>query len=172
MKISNKILAVIFLLTSCIAALKAQVTPNIDPNAPDLKFVTDTIKFGTIEYKSDGWREMKFKNAGKSALVIDTLETECGCTTVEDNGKKTWPREPILPGKTSSLKVHYATERVGKFTKHVTVKSNGKMSSMKFVIMGEVLPEGIKVQSKVKKPIPAKTLKKSPKVKSAVKTTE
>jgi len=37
-----------------------------------------------------------------------------------------WPREPILPGKTSSVKVRYNTQKVGGINKVITVTSNAK----------------------------------------------
>jgi hypothetical protein len=147
MKTSKKIFVAAFLLLSVIGAMKAQpgtvatntiVTPSIDPNAPVIKLEKDTIFYGTLENKADGWRTMKVKNTGKSPLVIQNVQGTCGCTTADDKGVKTWTQEPIAPGKSGYIKVHYATERTGPFTKSVIVTSNAKTPSVTFYIKGEI----------------------------------
>lgn len=155
MKFTFKLFAFAVCMTAFNSISKAQ-TPDIDPNAPILKFAADTVKYGTIANGADGWRTIKITNTGKSPLTIDTLETECGCTTVKKDGKRTWPKEPIAPGKSSVIQVHYDTKRVGKFTKHVTVRSNGKEKKQVFVITGEVLPEGVQ-PPRTKPPVKTKT---------------
>ncbi len=161
----NKYFFAVFLSVAVLAALNAQisVTMDIDPNAPVLKFEKDTIQYGTVAYNADGWKVMKITNTGKSPLIIQNLEAECGCTTVEEGGKKTWPQEPIAPGKSGIIKVHYDTKKVGTFAKRVTVKSNASSPSMVFVIKGEVLAEGVKppiTKTRVKgKPVKASATK-------------
>jgi hypothetical protein len=117
---------------------KAQeiTTPNIDPNAPDLKFDTEVIDYGTLEYDGNTLREFKFKNTGKSPLILSNVQVQCGCTNVDG-----WPKEPIAPGKTSSFKVKYDSKRVGKFDKKITVTSNAKNPTTVLTIKGEVKPQ-------------------------------
>lgn len=106
-----------------------------DPNAPDIKFTSETIDYGTIEHNADGNREFKFTNTGKSPLIITNCKGSCGCTV------PTWPKEPIAPGASASIKVKYATDRVGPFTKTVTVTSNAKTPTKVLKITGKVLPD-------------------------------
>ncbi len=124
-------------------SLKAQesVVPSTDPNAPDIKFESEVIDYGVIPYDSDGIREFKFKNVGKSPLTITNVQGECGCTATTIDGKPGWPQEPILPGKTGSIKVKYDTKRIGRFEKNITVTSNAKYPVMKLKIKGEVKPK-------------------------------
>lgn len=123
--------------------LKAQesVVPTNDPNAPDIKFETEVIDYGVIPYDSDGVREFKFKNVGKSPLTITNVQGECGCTATTIDGKPGWPQEPILPGKTGTIKVKYDTKRTGRFEKNITVTSNAKYPVVKLKIKGEVKPK-------------------------------
>lgn len=123
--------------------LKAQesVVPNTDPNAPDIKFESEVIDYGVIPYDSDGIREFKFKNVGKSPLTITSVQGECGCTATTIDGKPGWPQEPILPGKTGTIKIKYDTKRVGRFEKNITVTSNAKYPVVKLKIKGEVKPK-------------------------------
>ena len=51
-----------------------------NPNAPEISFETETIDYGNIEVGSDRIREFKFKNTGKSPLIIQNARGSCGCT--------------------------------------------------------------------------------------------
>ena len=90
------------------------------------------LDYGTIKYDSDGSREFKFKNTGKEPLIIYSATGSCGCTV------PTAPKDPIKPGETGVIKVHYDTKRVGSFEKTVTVSSNGKTPSKTLKIRGTV----------------------------------
>ena len=105
-----------------------------NPNAPDAAFEKDVVDYGTIEYDGDGNREFKFKNTGKEPLIIYSATGSCGCTI------PIAPKEPIKPGETGVIKVHYDTKRVGSFEKTVTVASNGKTPSKTLKIKGTVKP--------------------------------
>lgn len=114
------------------------VVPNIDPNAPEIKFETEVVDYGTVKYDANGVREFKVKNVGKSPLTITNVQGQCGCTATTIDGKPGWPQEPILPGKTASIKVKYDTKRVGPFEKNVTITSNAKEATKVVKIKGVV----------------------------------
>ncbi|MBK7818263.1 MAG: DUF1573 domain-containing protein [Sphingobacteriaceae bacterium] len=114
------------------------VIPNPDPNAPDMKFESETIDFGSVEWDANGIREFKFTNVGKSPLTITAVTAECGCTTTTIDGKTRLAVEPILPGKSGVIKIKYDTKRVGRFEKNITITSNGKFASKKVKIKGEI----------------------------------
>ncbi|HET8962716.1 MAG TPA: DUF1573 domain-containing protein [Chitinophagales bacterium] len=123
----------------CVAVgAKAQetTTPNpVNPNAPKFQFEKEVIDYGTIEHNADGNREFKFTNVGKEPLIISNAVGSCGCTTPQ------WPKEPIKPGATGVIKVHYATDRVGAFEKTVTLTSNADVPSKVLRIKGVVNPD-------------------------------
>ena len=111
-------------------------TPNpVNPNAAKFKFDTEVIDYGTIEHNADGNRDFKFTNAGKEPLIISNAVGSCGCTT------PVWPKEPIKPGASAIIKVHYATDRVGAFEKTVTITSNADTPSKTIRIKGVVKPD-------------------------------
>ncbi len=114
------------------------VIPNPDPNAADIKFESDVIDFGTVDWDANGIREFKFTNVGKSPLTITSVQGECGCTATTIDGKPGWPQEPILPGKSGVIKIKYDTKREGRFEKNITVTSNSKYSTKKVRIKGEI----------------------------------
>ena len=107
-----------------------------NPNAPDMVFESEVIDYGTIEYDADGTREFKFKNNGKEPLIIYSATGSCGCTVPDPSSYK----DPIKPGATGHIKVHYDTKRVGSFEKTVTVSSNSKTPSKTVKIKGTVKP--------------------------------
>ncbi|MDB5225823.1 MAG: hypothetical protein JWN78_16 [Bacteroidota bacterium] len=106
--------------------------PAPDPNAPTMTFESDAIDYGTIKQDAEGTRIFSFTNTGKTPLVISEAHGSCGCTV------PTYPKEPIMPGQKSEIKVHYDTHRVGPFSKSVTVNSNAKNSPVVLRISGTV----------------------------------
>lgn len=90
-----------------------------------------TLDYGVIEKGADPLRLVSFKNDGIEPLVINNARGSCGCTV------PVWPKDPILPGQTSNIEVRYDTNRIGKFTKTVTITTNeGKEHYIR--VQGEV----------------------------------
>lgn len=129
------------LFTICLAILPAltfaqYANPKNDTALkPQIKFETEVIDYGTIEYKSDGIRYFRFENTGSAPLIIEKVKGSCGCTV------PTKPEDPIMPGETGEIKVKYATNRVGRFTKTVTITSNATDKPKVVKIKGEVLKQ-------------------------------
>lgn len=121
---------------SMIAAfqISAQNTQEVvtNPNAPVITFEKVVHNYGTIVQNGDGTCQFKFTNDGKEPLILSRPKSSCGCTV------PTWPKQPILPGKSDVIKVTYATNRVGPFNKTVTVYSNASNNPIKLQIKGKV----------------------------------
>jgi len=134
----KKIITLLFIgfLTFTAKAQETQVAEQPkDPNAPAFEFVTEVIDYGKIVLNADGLRTFKFKNIGKSPLVITDVKSSCGCTVPKK------PSEPILPGESGEIEVQYATNRPGGFSKTVTVYSNANENVKTLQIKGIVLKE-------------------------------
>jgi hypothetical protein len=120
---------------------KAVATKVETPKTPALDgagmiYENETIDYGTIPHNAEGTREFVLTNNGNKPLVIESTQGSCGCTV------PTKPEKPIQPGEKGIIKVHYATDRVGQFTKTVTVKSNAVGQETKVLtIKGNVLPD-------------------------------
>jgi hypothetical protein len=100
-----------------------------------IEFENETIDYGTIPHKADGKRAFVVKNTGTAPLLITKTKGSCGCTVPRA------PKDPIMPGETAEIEVRYATDRVGAFTKTVTVTSNAiNTPSITVKIKGKVLP--------------------------------
>ncbi|MDR3193848.1 MAG: DUF1573 domain-containing protein [Tannerella sp.] len=96
-----------------------------------------TYDFGDIN-EVDGPVSHTFTvlNNGELPLVISKVVASCGCTTPE------WTKEPIAPGKTGEIKATYdPSGRPNRFTKTVSVYSNGKTGSYALTIKGNVIPK-------------------------------
>lgn len=122
--------------TTKVVAAKVETpkTPAIE--GAGMVFENETIDYGTIPHNADGKREFVFTNNGNKPLVIESTQGSCGCTV------PTTPKEPIAPGAKGSIGVKYATDRVGPFTKTVTIKSNAVGQETKVVtIKGTILPD-------------------------------
>jgi len=112
-------------------------TPKVD--GAGMVFANETIDYGTIAHNADGKREFVFTNNGNKPLIITNTQGSCGCTV------PTSPKEPIAPGAKGIIGVKYATDRVGPFTKTVTVTSNAAGQATKtLTIKGTVLAEASK----------------------------
>jgi hypothetical protein len=98
-------------------------------------FETEEIDFGTINQNDNGVKVFKFTNTGKTPLVITDVKTSCGCTV------PTYSKKPILSGETGEIEIKYDTNRIGVFTKTITIVSNANEPSKILKIKGEVLPK-------------------------------
>ncbi len=101
-----------FLLTFLLAAF---TQPK---GGPAIEFKTTEIDYGQINKGADGYRTFEFTNTGNAPLIINRVKSSCGCTVAEK------PTQPIMPGKSGRIKVHYNTNHVGPFRKTVTVYTN------------------------------------------------
>lgn len=102
-----------------LGVMSAQAQDN--KNAPRFEFEELSHDFGTLPEGPKANYDFKFTNTGKEPLIIQNVTASCGCTS------PSWPKQPILPGKTGVIKVEYSTERrVGPFTKQIFIQSNAE----------------------------------------------
>lgn len=104
--------------------------------ASSLRFDATTHDFGTIREQNG---EVKYKfgfvNDGQSPIVIESVETSCGCTT------PSYSRAPVLPGKRGEITIAYdPTGRPGMFAKEIVVRSGNGTNYDKLNIKGSVTP--------------------------------
>ncbi|MDY3351762.1 DUF1573 domain-containing protein [Riemerella anatipestifer] len=103
-------------------------------SAQTISFDKTTVDYGKVEKGSEGHRYFTVTNTGDKPLVISNVKASCGCTTPE------WDKTPILPGKSSKIKVGYNTNLVNPFKKLIEVFSNDPKASRSVIwIQGEVV---------------------------------
>ncbi len=104
-------------------------------DAPVMSFETVNYDFGKVKEGSKVQYEFKFKNTGKSPLIISDASATCGCTVPEV------PKEPVKPGAEGVIKVVFDTMGKGGIQdKVVTIISNGNPSINDVHLTGEVVP--------------------------------
>ena len=113
--------------TNATQAVETVVDATID-------FESKVVDYGIIEHNANGERKFVFTNNGTEPLIIKNAKGSCGCTV------PTWPKDPIAPGATAEIGVKYATNRVGKFTKNITLTTNASKKPVMLTIKGEVNP--------------------------------
>jgi hypothetical protein len=100
-------------------------------------FTKLTHDFGKV--KEDGGlinTSFEFTNKGIKPISLTEVIPSCGCTTPE------WSRMPIEPNQTGVVKVSFdPKDRVGVFTKTITVLTDAEPSTIILTIKGEVTPK-------------------------------
>lgn len=119
----KKILVLALLVLGAVASNAQETSKKGKPVAAKIVgagmvFANEVIDYGTITQNAEGKREFVFTNNGNAPLVITNAQGSCGCTVPSS------PKEPIAPGAKGVIGVKYDTNRVGAFTKTVTISSN------------------------------------------------
>ncbi len=106
------------------------------PKAEDVaKFNVEKHDFGKIVVGTPVTYAFEIKNISDKPLVVENSWASCGCTTPEKIV------DPIMPGKTASLKVQYNAAAATPFTKDVYVQFTGIAQPKTVQITGEVMTQ-------------------------------
>ncbi len=118
------------------AVIKEHFTQEQIDNPPVFTLISDkTYDFGTIKQGDVIEHIFKFKNTGKSDLIIRKMKSSCGCTAASV-GSKT-----IKPGEEGSIKAVFNSRgKRGQQHKSITVTTNipevaGKPAKSQIVLM-------------------------------------
>lgn len=112
----------------------AQTAQPVNPEeAPVMKFEKESHDFGVVTSGEKVKYSFKFKNTGKSPLIISNAEASCGCTVPE------YPHEPIQPGGEGTISVVFdSANRVGMQNKLISVYSNAVPAVAELHLIGDV----------------------------------
>jgi hypothetical protein len=100
---------------------------------PVIEFATKDHDFGKVIQGEVVSFSFKFKNTGKSDLVIANISTSCGCTASE------YPRKPVKPGEEDVIEVSFdSSGREGFQHKTLEVATNSQPSTTVLAIMAMV----------------------------------
>lgn len=102
-------------------------------DAPHIEFEKTIYDFGAIKQGEKVQHEFKFKNTGKTPLIITDATATCGCTVPQ------YPTAPVKPGEEGTIKVIFdSTGKMGMQDKQVTIASNANPVAEKLHLVGEV----------------------------------
>ena len=106
---------------------------------PVISFEKDFHDFGKLISGEQVTYSFKFKNTGKTLLIISNVSTSCGCTV------SAFPKQPIKPGEGATIDVSFDSEgRHGLQSKTITVFTNTQPPTTTLRIQSKVVePEDI-----------------------------
>ncbi|SOD14713.1 DUF1573 domain-containing protein [Pedobacter xixiisoli] len=109
-------------------------TPVIaEADAPKVQVERAIYEFGEIKQGEKVNYEFKFKNVGKTPLIITNATATCGCTVPE------YPSAPVKPGEEGVIKVVFdSTGKLGLQDKVVTITSNANPAFEQLHLVGDV----------------------------------
>jgi hypothetical protein len=135
----TKQIAGILLIIAAIGTISWTAVNILDETDTYLSAAPTTIEFKQTEIDMGNLKQghpqtatFEFQNTGSKPLIIQQVETSCGCT------EPTWPKRPIKPGQLSELKVTYDAKHPGRFVKSITVFCNSDKGIEKLVVKGTV----------------------------------
>ena len=107
---------------------------------PVIEFEKDVHDFGRVIQGEKVAYGFKFKNTGKSDLIISKVSSSCGCAVPD------FPKVPIKPGESRKIDVKFDSQnRPGFQNKSVTIISNAQPGIQVLRIKAEVvLPENVR----------------------------
>jgi len=101
---------------------------------PVIQFEEEVHDFGKITQGEKVSFSFKFKNVGKSNLLISSAQASCGCTVPKP------PKDPLAPGASDKIDVTFDSNgKSGKFDKQVTVITNCDPNTKVLKITGEII---------------------------------
>ncbi len=107
-------------------------------NSPKIEFYDADIDGGKIIEGEKFVYDFRFKNTGKSTLLIESAKASCGCTASAPEDKE------VAPGAESRITASFDSKgRLGQQTKTITVKSNDISNpnvQLKFTVLVEKDP--------------------------------
>lgn len=102
-------------------------------DAAKFKFEKEIFDFGVIQEGESVQTSFKFKNVGKTPLIITDATATCGCTVPE------YPKTPIKPGEEGTITVVFnSIGKTGMQDKVVTIKSNANPEAESLHLVGEI----------------------------------
>lgn len=104
---------------------------------PKLTFAeTGVYDFGNMVEGDTVEHVFTFTNTGEFPLIINNITASCGCTTPE------WPREPVMPGQKSTVKVRFNSRgKMGQQNKTITIFANTEPSMTDLHFKAQVDPK-------------------------------
>ena len=104
-------------------------------SGPTIAFTESSHDFGDINQGDRVEHTFEFENSGNEPLILSNVLTSCGCTA------SNWPKEPIPPGDSASIKVTFnSAGKMGVVNKVVTVISNATNNRERLRISTNILP--------------------------------
>jgi hypothetical protein len=109
----------------------APYVPKVTTGA-EIEFDKISFDYGVLEIGDVKTGVFTYTNVGNKPLVLFDVIVSCDCTEVE------WQKEPVMPGKTATIKAVYTAKTAGVISKQITVQSNAQTDRIKLQLKGNV----------------------------------
>ncbi len=111
--------------------------------APKFEFQEEFYNFGSLQAGEVVAYSFQFTNHGDGALIIDKIESDCGCVTSH------FPKEPIDPGTSDFIEVVFnSAGETGRIYKEIMIYANTQRAITKLAIAVTVDNELMNLYSK------------------------
>lgn len=109
--------------------------PGDSSHQAKIRLLSAEYDFGEIREGDTVVHTFRFVNAGNARLLINRVQTSCGCTHSD------WPRGFIRPGDTASLTVSFDShDKKGLQEKTISIYANTNPVKTTVSLKGQVLP--------------------------------
>jgi hypothetical protein len=110
-------------------------TTPIKTNGPAARFDKTQFEFADLVQGTPGTASFVLTNDGNEPLIISSATASCGCTNL------TYSKEPVLPGKSTTISATYNAAAIGNFMKSITVRMNDGGQPVVLQLKGKVVPK-------------------------------
>lgn len=107
----------------------ADVTNHTSQTSVSVENVS--VSMGHFNWQEEQKTRFVIKNTGSRPLVVQDVNTSCGCTSVS------YSKKPVQPGKEIKLDVTYKADHPEHFSKTLTVYCNSESSPIRLTISGD-----------------------------------
>lgn len=130
----KRVLFVAIIMAGAISISVAQGAKTATKEVVKSKLVCENpdANLGTVPQNIPATAVYKLKNTGEKPIIITKVRTSCGCTS------KSYSKEPIKPGASTTIEASYNARSLGNFLKTVTVTTDEGVAPMVFKIRGTV----------------------------------
>ncbi len=107
------------LVDNPISAKDTALSTDANEKLAKFKFMEHSYDFGVLVEGEKVAHNFKFKNVGKTDLIITNASSTCGCTI------SNYPKEPVKPGEEAAVEVVFdSSGKMGVQHKRVTLLAN------------------------------------------------
>ena len=136
-KIALFLISFIFIVSCMVAQNKPKkeaetpYVPKVTTGA-EIEFDKIVFDYGALDIGQIKTGIFTYTNVGNRPLVLFDVIVSCDCTEVE------WQKEPVMPGKTGTIKAVYTAKTSGAIAKQITVQSNAQTDRIRLQLKGKV----------------------------------
>ena len=121
----KRILLICFCLLAICSCKEKDKTTQVAETS--MEWTRKTWNFGEVKEGEEVCHTFYFKNTGENNLLIKSVKTDCGCTTVN------YDKAPVKPGKEGKIEIAFNSRgRNGKQYKEISIFANilGKQTTI------------------------------------------